>query len=454
MKKDPTLPEDFVQRMQAELGQEYDAFAESLEQPPPVSIRMNQQKKSTQQGQPIPWCRTGFYLPERPSFTFDPEFHAGAYYVQEASSMLIEQAVKQVVDVRPALRVLDLCAAPGGKSTHLLNLINEQSLLVSNEVIHARAFVLSENIQKWGHPNCVVTNNDPVAFSRMTGFFDLIVIDAPCSGEGLFRKDPEARHEWSPGNAALCAVRQQRILHDVFPALKDNGILIYSTCTFNPEENERNLFRFSHEKKVSFIPLQFPKEWGIEEVQQENVIGYRCLPHRVNGEGFFMAVMRKESPEKNSSLAKKKLNIASQQVASRFREWLMAPDQFTLIHDERKMAVIPQSLIDEVLVIQHYLKVIYQGTALAEIKHDKKIPEHAFALSRIINRKYFPSLELSLDEAIRYLRKDPLLLGGYEKGFALAVFNNLPLGWVNVLDNRVNNLYPANWRIRMNPPKE
>src|SRR5882672_6633107 len=213
------LPPAFAQRMQAQLQQNWKEFLSVHEQPSPTSIRVNPLKSNFKDSEKIPWTDFGYYLEQRPSFTFDPLFHGGAYYVQEASSMFLEQALKQTLDLSQPLQILDLCAAPGGKSTHLISLLSAQSLLVANETIRSRATVLAENIQKWGASNVVVTNNDPEDFQRLEGFFDVMVVDAPCSGEGLFRKDPNASKEWSEDNVALCALRQQRILSQVWPAL-------------------------------------------------------------------------------------------------------------------------------------------------------------------------------------------------------------------------------------------
>lgn len=219
-------------------------------------------------------------------FTLDPAFHAGAFYVQEASSLFLEQVLKQTVDLTKPLRVLDLCAALYGKSTHLLSLLSSDSLLISNEVIRARAQILWENIQKWGHLNVIVTNSDPSAFQQLKGYFDVILVDAPCSGEGLFRKDAEACQEWSEENVNLCSQRQRRILNDVWPALKENGILIYSTCTYNENENEANLNTLAAEHNVEFVSLNLKPEWNIETISSNDAIGYRFYPHRIKGEGF------------------------------------------------------------------------------------------------------------------------------------------------------------------------
>src|SRR5690349_17313185 len=288
------LPEEFEQSMRHQLGSEFPSFLASLEEAPPVSVRSNPLKEVEGVGvMRVPWSQYGHYLASRPVFTLDPAFHAGGYYVQEASSMFLEQALTQAVDLRQSLNVLDLCAAPGGKSTHILSLVNRDSLLVSNEVIRSRASVLSENIQKWGYPNSIVSNNDPADFGKLTGFFDVIVVDAPCSGEGLFRKEPEAMEEWSPDNVQLCASRQKRIVADVWPALREEGIFIYCTCTYNRHENEENLRWLQENHAVEFLKLNIDPAWGVEEVRDGKMTGYRFFPHRAKGEGFFLAVVRK-----------------------------------------------------------------------------------------------------------------------------------------------------------------
>jgi len=263
-----------------------------------TSIRMNPFKKSDPDSyrdvnlkSKTPWTDHGYYLETRPSFTFDPLFHAGCYYVQEASSMFLEQALKQTVDLSQPIKVLDLCAAPGGKSTHLLSLISKESLLVSNEVIRSRANILTDNIMKWGCSNVVVTNNDPRDFQRIENYFDVIVVDAPCSGSGLFRRDPEAIEEWSEHNVALCSQRQQRILADVLPSLKYGGMLIYSTCSYSQQEDEEICNWLTEEFQISNFKLKIENEWGIIETDK----GYRFWPDKVKGEGFFIACFKKEA---------------------------------------------------------------------------------------------------------------------------------------------------------------
>ena len=449
---DLILKQEFTNAMKTLLASEYDDFIRALQERPPVSIRLNPRKNIDDVNTGVPWCSTGRYLDERPSFTLDPLFHAGTYYVQEASSMLVEQAISQSADLQKALTVLDLCAAPGGKSTHLLSLISNDSLLVTNEVIRSRASILAENITKWGYPNVVVTNNDPEDFQKLPSFFDVIVVDAPCSGEGLFRKEPEAMQEWSTENVALCWKRQRRILSDIWPTLKPGGTLIYCTCTYNTLENEENLRWAGNQYNATFLPLAMDPSWGVREVNDHGIVGYHCYPHCVKGEGFFMSVIRKSDedaaehsinkPRKNT------LQIASKKIQEQIGPWIKNPHQHLLLHWRDNILLVPGSRLSEMENIAQTLHIITAGTAVAEIKHEKFIPEHALAMSIDLNKDNFPEIELTKDQALQFLRREAITVQG-EKGFTLMTYQGVPLGWGNVLHNRVNNLYPSNWRIRM-----
>jgi 16S rRNA C967 or C1407 C5-methylase (RsmB/RsmF family)/NOL1/NOP2/fmu family ribosome biogenesis protein len=450
MKNDTRLPKEFEERMAAMLGADFNSFLKNMESLPPVSVRVNPNKQSSVEGAFVPWSKYGRYLTKRPVFTLDPSFHAGAYYVQEASSMLLEQALIQSVNLNDPLRILDLSAAPGGKSTHILSLLNSASLLVSNEVIRSRAYILFENIQKWGHSNVVITNNDPENFKRVEGFFDVIIVDAPCSGEGLFRKDADAIQEWSVDNAALCAMRQRRILSDVLPALREGGILIYSTCTYNEAENEDNLVWLGNEFGVTSISLSLDPHWGIQTTQKNNVIGYRCYPHKVNGEGFFISVLRKNFT-KNSvrSRVKRKFMVASKKVSEKFSHWLKRDSGLTLIQQENLIIALPELHFDDIQYLSENLNILSKGTALAELKHEKLIPDHASALSIHLENEGFNRIDLDEFQALSYLRKESPQLTTVQRGFALVSYQGNNLGWVNLLGNRINNLYPSTWRIRM-----
>jgi 16S rRNA C967 or C1407 C5-methylase (RsmB/RsmF family)/NOL1/NOP2/fmu family ribosome biogenesis protein len=452
---DVQFPAAFESRMKASLKDGWEEFQRAHQTRAPISIRLNPTKPIAPVGRQIPWCRSGRYLSERPVFTLDPFFHGGAYYVQEASSMFLEQVFVQHVDNNHRLNILDLSAAPGGKSTHILSLISHASLLVSNEVIRSRASILAENILKWGHENCLVTNNDPSDFSHLAGFFDIIVVDAPCSGEGLFRKDSEAVNQWSEENVRLCAARQKRILSDVWPALKENGLLIYSTCTYNSIENESNLEAFSESTDVEFLKIDTDPAWNVTQVVNHNVIGYSFMPHRTEGEGFFISVMRKRNGDRFTGGAKikKRLEFASKSAIVKLRPWLREPDALSYLqHDDLIFALRAEHVATIDFLLQH-LRFVYAGVNLARAKHEKLIPEHGIALSHLLNHQAVQCADLDLEQSRKFLKKDAIILQGLEKGFTLIRYEGIALGWVNNLQQRVNNLYPQELMIRMALPK-
>jgi 16S rRNA C967 or C1407 C5-methylase (RsmB/RsmF family)/NOL1/NOP2/fmu family ribosome biogenesis protein len=450
---DVVFPPAFESRMRAELGDAWPSFAEAHQIPSATAIRVHPHKRySPPAADIVPWAQKGRYLPARPVFTLDPSFHGGAYYVQEASSMFLEQALHQSTNLDAPLAVLDLCAAPGGKSTHLLSLLSPDSLLVSNEVIRTRAAILSENIQKWGYTQALVTNSDPEQFSTLHGLFDVIVVDAPCSGEGLFRKDAGAMQEWSPDNVALCASRQKRILAQVWPALKPGGILIYCTCTYNAQENEDNLQWLAQERDAAFLKLDVPAAWGIETITQGDITGYRFYPHRVKGEGFFLSVIRKQEDEKEVRLkaSKKMITPVSRKIGDQVMTWLgEARDTRTLVQFHDRVLILPSRWQSTIEALSERLHVMHAGVSAATVKHEKLIPEHTLALALDLNPEAFQQVELTLQDALRYLRKEAVFFEGMKKGFTLMTYAGVPLGWINALENRANNLYPAEWRIRM-----
>jgi NOL1/NOP2/fmu family ribosome biogenesis protein len=383
-------------------------------------------------------------------FTLDPSFHAGAYYVQEASSMFLEQAFRQVILKNSPLRVLDLCAAPGGKSTHIASLVNDESIVVSNEVIRSRVNILGENIQKWGCNNIIVTNNDAADFQRLPESFDVIVLDAPCSGEGLFRKDPGAMKEWSPSNVELCSARQRRIIDDVWPALKPGGIVIYSTCTYNEQEDEGILLWLNEHHRVESIRLFVDPSWGVREVERSGMFGYKCFPHRVKGEGFFLSVLRKpEALSETQRVALVSFNPLSKKVEETVKAWVRNPEGKTFFQRDHTIQFFPTAHFDFLRHVAKNLRVNLAGTFLGTLKHEKIIPEHGLALSSEVNTSEFKIVDLDETMAIQYLRRESLRLDLDYKGFALASFKTLPLGWINVIPGRINNLYPPEWRVRM-----
>jgi NOL1/NOP2/sun family putative RNA methylase len=414
-----------------------------------TSIRLNPTKQSKIQipKSKIPWTETGYYLEQRPSFTFDPLFHAGTYYVQEASSMFLEQALKQTVELSKPLRVLDLCAAPGGKSTHIQSLISKNSLLVSNEVIRSRANVLKDNIIKWGCENVVVTNNDPKDFARLENYFDVIVIDAPCSGSGLFRRDPEAINEWSENNVQLCSQRQQRILADVWPSLKKDGILIYSTCSYSKEEDEEIMDWVTDQLPATNCQLEIDNGWKITEaISEKGNHGYRFWPDKVKGEGFFLACFQKKEGENESMTKSKKRPEPVTKKEMEFVERWLEKEGRVFIKHLTTVYAWPEHHSDDFSMLLEKMKVIYSGTIIGELMRDKLVPDHALAMSPIVASKV-GKIDLDLEQSIKYLQRKDIVIENSNKGWQLVAFHGHPLGWVNVLSNRVNNYYPKELRI-------
>lgn len=394
----------------------------------------------------VPWSHYGFYLKERPSFTFDPLFHAGCYYVQEASSMFLEQAFRQLVDLSKPLKVLDLCAAPGGKSTHIQSLLSAESLLVSNEIIKSRNLILKDNIIKWGGSNVIVTNNDPSAFKRLEGFFDVIVVDAPCSGSGLFRKDEEAIDEWSLNAVQLCSQRQQRILADVLPALKENGILVYSTCSYSREEDEDITDWLVEEMEMKSVELGLEDGWNIVTTHSKNHCkGYRFYPDKVKGEGFFLACFQKTAPAAEPKYRIPKMEKPPAKEKDRIQSWLK-PGNHELLKSDHLFFVLPSALVNAYGILRSALNLHYQGTGIGQIMKDRLVPDHALALSRIISDE-IPFNDLSYEQAIKYLQRQELEISGLAKGWQLVRYGGHNLGWINVLPNRINNYYPKEIRI-------
>lgn len=459
------FPAEFIHTLEIHFGEERThRLLSALSAEPSLSVRANLAKISTEglaeyfydyYDGIVPWCPEGLYLKSRPSFTLDPLFHAGYYYVQEASSMytgvLLKRAISQLSEGSPfdrfgvspssdrpegsistegpGLRLLDLSAAPGGKSTHILSIIDPNDLLVSNEVIRSRASILAENIARWGYPNVVVSNNDPADFIALDDFFDIVLVDAPCSGEGMFRKDPDALKEWSVDNVRLCASRQRRIVSDIWQALRSGGYFIYSTCTFNTLENDEN---------VAWIA----SELGAELIEQR-----QFLPGEERGEGFFIALLRKNGDYYPSV---KNLAIKKSQIPACASYILQDLGQFTFSLKGDLWKVIPSQLVTDIKALESSLKVIRSGVAVAVQKGRDIIPEADLALSMVLDKKAFHTVELSIEDALKFLSKENLVFGTeVPLGYLLVCFEGAPLGFVKNLGRRSNNLHPISRRIRM-----
>ncbi len=446
------LPAAFLDSLKKINGFNRDAFVtvhNATEQI--TSIRVNPAKKwtITNEQSKVPWNSHGYYLNARPSFTVDPFFHAGTYYVQEASSMFLEEVLKQTVDLSQPVKILDLCAAPGGKSTLIQSVISKDSLLVSNEVIKTRVNVLSENIIKWGAANVIVTNNDPKDFQRLYDYFDVIIVDAPCSGSGLFRKDPEAIEEWSLNNVQLSSQRQQRILADVLSSLKENGILIYCTCSYSLEEDEDICAWMVKELSVESIPLKIKSSWGIIETisENENAFGYRFYPDKIKGEGFFIAAFtNKQQSTGKRQIEKRKMEKISPGETEILKLYLKRANDFYFIKQNDEFIAMPFHLQDDLILIQSSLYIKKAGVKMGVIINKELIPHHELAVSTITSTD-LPTVDVDLETALQYLRRQEIKIESSLKGWALIKYLQVPLGWVKILTNRVNNYYPKEWRI-------
>ncbi len=440
------LPPDFCKQMQVILGAEFIAFEASLQASSPISIRLNPAKFQSEDNEQVAWCEQGRYLTTRPIFTLDPLFHAGAYYVQEASSMLVGYALSQVVDVSKPLNVLDLCAAPGGKTTHLLSVLHSESLVLANEVIKGRVNILKENLQKWGSSNIHVSNHDPDDFEALAGFFDVVLVDAPCSGEGLFRKQSSACAEWSIGAVEMCALRQQRILAAAANLVRHDGILLYSTCTYNATENQRNAEWLIDSFDFAPIKLPIPTEWGVVEQQH----GYQCFPHKTKGEGFYLSVFKKKNTPifAHKIFDFKSFKKLPHALLPQVKEWLREPEKFGFfIKPNQDVIAVLESQIDDLKILDKVLRAKGLGLEMGTMKGKDFVPSHSLALSTELATDR-PSVELSRADALRFLKRENFVLEA-PKGWLLIKYEGLGLGWIKNLGNRFNNYLPNEWRIRM-----
>jgi 16S rRNA C967 or C1407 C5-methylase (RsmB/RsmF family)/NOL1/NOP2/fmu family ribosome biogenesis protein len=401
----------------------------------------------------VPWSSVGYYLPRRPSFTFDPLFHAGAYYVQEASGMFLEQALRQTSDLSRPLRVLDLCAAPGGKSTLLQSLLSADSLLVSNEVIRNRANILEENMIKWGGAGVVVTSNDPHDLGRLENYFDVIVVDAPCSGSGLFRREPEAVKEWSPDNVRLCSQRQRRILADSWPALRRDGLLIYSTCSYSREENEDILDWMAEDLEGTGCRIKAAADWNIVETAgRSGWYGYRFYPDKLRGEGLFMACVRKTGGAAFAASRKKgSVERVNKSELEKISRWVRRDRGLAYFYHRELIHAIPEALVAELAVLQSACYLKRAGVPLGKLSVKEFIPEHDLAMSTLIHPE-LPVMSVSREKALCYLRKDELVQESDHRGWMLVQYTGHNLGWIKALPGRINNYYPKEWRILRREP--
>ncbi len=459
------LPQQLIQSLQNIAGFNDEAFIKAHEEQPPTSIRFQPTKYSIFHQRhssnhlslsiknAIAWCPFGFYLQQRPSFTFDPLFHAGLYYVQEASSMFLWEVLQQTIGENGVnKKALDLCAAPGGKST-LLSSFFKDGLVVANEVIKNRVNVLSQNITKWGNNNVIVTNNDPAHFKKAENFFDVLMIDAPCSGSGLFRKDKEAVNGWSEEAVNLCNLRQKRIIADAYACLQKEGILIYSTCSYSVEEDENILDWMIESFGITAIKIQLQEEWNIVETQslKHKAYGYRFYPDKVQGEGFFIAAFIKNDGGSFYSSNQKASFLLNKKEAEIWKPWIKDYSSLSLFKHNGFVMAVPHLLQQHLTTLQKALYIKQAGIAVGEVKGNNIIPHHALAVSTIANQS-LPIIEFTKEQAIHFLQKKEIdiNISSLSKGWQLATFCGIGLGWLKVLPNRINNYYPLEWRILKN----
>jgi 16S rRNA C967 or C1407 C5-methylase (RsmB/RsmF family)/NOL1/NOP2/fmu family ribosome biogenesis protein len=466
-----TWPPAFESEIAILLKDNCPEFFHALESSTPVSIRLNQHKLKLANIQqrhllPVPWAERGLYLPERPIFTLDPRFHGGGYYVQDASCMLIEAVWKQISKPSGPLLVLDLCAAPGGKTTHLASLLPEKSVLFANEVVPSRAQILLENCIKWGYDRMIVTQNHAKDFQALPFQFDLILVDAPCSGEGLFRKQAQAVHEWSDSQVDVCSQRQSDILKDIWPCLKPGGTLVYSTCTWNRRENESVIALLSQKADVLPFALHFPDEWNIQTSSEMPL--YRCWPHLVQGEGFSLAVLQKDhsteakdlelsSNQRQAKRSSKKMQKPASKTLNQGRlnrkrendilvNWLKEASTEDLLWHDQFCWFWPsqaKALLDAATI---HLRVLSQGICLAELKGKDLCPAPALALYPGLEQQSFGIQSLNLASALAFLRTEAL--AGSGKGWQLIEFEGFALGWGKATPTHINNAWPKAWKIR------
>ncbi len=425
-------------------------FEECLETEAPTSIRI---KKSNPPPfnlkNKVDWCFHSFYLDERPVFTLDPYFHGGCYYVQEASSMFLWYCLNQLNLKKDDLKILDLCAAPGGKSTLILDFLEGKGILVSNEVINLRSRILSDNIKKWSSTNTIVANGDPLHFKKLKNMFDVVVIDAPCSGEGMWRKDKKSVKEWSLDHVALCSSRQKRIVDDVISSIKDGGYLIYSTCTFNHLENIDNVEWMMKSFDLESVKLTIPEEWDLDEIKSSDSIGYQFYPFSGKGEGFFIAIMRKKGDLQYSEFRGSRVMGLKRDEEELIDKWVKFDKKdHTIIKAENGTCYLTtKRAANGFNELRKKIRVIQTGLPIGQIKKRIFIPDHGLALSPYV-RKEIPRVNLCKYQALDYLRKNLTKIDSYQKGWMLACYEDIPIGWLKNLGNRINNYLPKEFKIR------
>lgn len=456
------LPDGFKAMLVGSLGRQIaDVLIPALDSEPVISIRTNINKSPLLQFyegmEEVPWCSSAFYLQERPKFTSNPLLHAGAFYVQDASSTVYETIVSSLMNDSP-IRAVDLCAAPGGKTTAILNGLPKGSVMLANEFVASRANILKENLCKYGNPDVVITNSDTSRLAKMKGIFNLVAVDAPCSGEGMMRKEEVARAQWSEGLIRQCAALQRDIIDNAVEMLAPNGYLIYSTCTFNTIEDEDNAAYIAEVHGLTPINTGLAGIGGIQREVRGNVPCLRFMPGFTRGEGLFVAVFRKEAKsestvDSNRRRAKKAKDFKALKIDSKIMATAknMIDEDMEIRPHQGRLLAMSEATAGMLDKIPKDVRVLAAGVEVGEIKGKDLIPSHSLAMSTAYAQS-FPQVELSEEDALRYLTRESIVMPSTTpKGFVTVSFRGFPLGFVKNLGNRCNNLYPPDYRIRTKP---
>ena len=450
------LKTEFLNTIESCQGFDKEAFIEAHQQTPVVSIRINQSKilertvvlDDENLLAKVPWCDEAYVLKERPSFTLDPLFHAGAFYVQEASSMFLQHVANHLFQEGRGYKALDLCAAPGGKST-LMAGMQQFGLIVSNEIIQSRVAVLQENIIKWGQMKVLVSNNDPSDFKKLPGYFDFVMVDAPCSGSGLFRKDEKAMNEWNPELVDFCAARQKRVLHGAIETVAEGGYLFYSTCSFSEEENEDNLDFLIDTGMFESVDILTDPSWNIvsSSSKKHGARGFRFYPGKIMGEGFFCGVLKKVSSANINTIVYPH-SVKTLPLDSQLKDWVTDAEALYYFQKADDVFAFDSEFLSDLNLISSVLKLRKSGLRLGEIIRGDFVPNHELAMSTLQSDD-ISSIQLDHKTSLQYLRRETIDSAVAQKGWSLVQYKGISLGWIKQVQGKAKNHYPLNWRILM-----
>ncbi len=444
----PPLPEGFIEEIRDIPGIDHEMLFAALDGNPSVGVRTNSRKDCGDLfagAAPVPWCRSGFYLDQRPKFTLMPELHAGGFYVQDPSSMILRTITEMICGGKPSV-VIDFCASPGGKTTAAIDALPDGSVVIANEFEPSRVGALKENITKWGYPGVAVTNAPTSAFRSLSERADIAIVDAPCSGEGMMRKDPDARKQWSPALVEQCARLQRDILADAAETVRPGGYLVYSTCTFNTAENEKMLDFIGDELGLESFDTGIAEAFGISSGFSARP-ALRFMPHITRGEGLFAGVFRK--PGSSPLTVSERLTRPGKRNLAEGHHLLDRPEGYEFSTIGNKSFAVPGKLANLLSMLPKKTRISCSGVELGETKGKDFIPSPSLALSCALKRGVYPEVSLSREEALAFLRREVITLpSSTEKGFCLICYGGLPLGWAKNIGNRANNLFPQAWRIR------